>query len=262
MSLLTCNGRIANGADLAPALVNYGHFSSLQVRDGAVQGLALHLQRLAHGTEALFGSTLDTAQVRQWMAQALQQAGMPCASLRVTVFSSRFSFREPLAAVPVDVLVAVAPPVTLQAPARVRSVRWQREWPALKHVGTFGLFAQRRAAMAAGFDDALLLDAQGRLSEGTTWNLAVQRDGQLLWPQADALRGTTEALLQAGWPGPSRWQALALDELGSVDAAFACNASGIWPLAAIDGHVLAGSSALAGQARAVLAAVPWNPLQP
>ncbi|WP_216074080.1 hypothetical protein, partial [Acinetobacter baumannii] len=73
----------------------------------------------------------------------------------VTVYSRRFDFRNPLAAVPVDVLVAVSAPVALVAPKRVRSVVWQREMPQIKHVGTFGLFAERRAAMAEGFDDVL-----------------------------------------------------------------------------------------------------------
>ena len=42
---LTCNGQPAQVEDLLPALVNYGHFTSLQVRDHAVQGLDLHLAR-------------------------------------------------------------------------------------------------------------------------------------------------------------------------------------------------------------------------
>ena len=101
---LTCNGQPAQVEDLLPALVNYGHFTSLQVRGGAVQGLDLHLARLSQATRELFGSELDMAQVQGWMAQALQQAGLADASLRVTVYSRHFDFRSPLATVPVDVL--------------------------------------------------------------------------------------------------------------------------------------------------------------
>ncbi|OBU69702.1 aminotransferase [Stenotrophomonas maltophilia] len=257
---LSCNGRPAQVEDLLPALVNYGHFTSLQVRGGAVQGLDLHLARLSQATHALFGSELDTVQVRGWMAQALQQAGLADASLRVTVYSRRFDFRNPLAAVPVDVLVSVSAPVTLTASKRVRSVAWQRELPQIKHVGTFGLFAERRAAMADGFDDVLFVTADGEVSEGGTWNLALHDGERLLWPQAPALRGTAEALLKQHWPGPQLTRPLALAELAHVKAAFACNASGLWALEAIDGHVLPGSQALAEQGRAVLAAVPWDRL--
>ncbi|WP_414605913.1 aminotransferase class IV family protein [Stenotrophomonas pavanii] len=257
---VTCNGQPAQVEDLLPALVNYGHFTSLQVRGHAVQGLDLHLARLSQATRALFGSELDTGQVRGWMAQALQQAGLTDASLRVTVYSRRFDFRSPLAAVPVDVLVAVSAPVALAAPKRVRSVAWQRDMPQIKHVGTFGLFAERRAAMADGFDDVLFVTADGEVSEGSTWNLAVHDGERLLWPQAPALRGTAEALLKRHWPGAQATQPLQLAALAGVKGAFACNASGLWPLDAIDGHVLPGSQALAEQGRAVLAAVPWDRL--
>ncbi|HGM5899106.1 TPA: aminotransferase class IV family protein, partial [Stenotrophomonas maltophilia] len=257
---VTCNGLPAQVEDLLPALVNYGHFTSLQVRDHAVQGLDLHLARLSQATRALFGSELDTVQVQTWMAQALQQAGLADASLRVTVYSRRFDFRNPLAAVPVDVLVAVSAPVALIAPKRVRSVVWQREMPRIKHVGTFGLFAERRAAMAEGFDDVLFVTADGDVSEGSTWNLAVHDGERLLWPQAPALRGTAEALLKRHWPDTQLARPLALAELGSVKAAFACNASGLWALEAIDGHLLPSSQALAEQGRAVLAAVAWQGL--
>ena len=257
---LTCNGQPAQVEDLLSALVNYGHFTSLQVRDCAVQGLDLHLARLSQATRELFGSALDTVQVQAWMAQALQQAGQADASLRVTVYSRRFDFRNPLAAVPVDVLVAVSAPVSLTAAKRVRSVTWQRELPQIKHVGTFGLFAERRAAMADGFDDALLVGWDGHVSEGTTWNLAVHDGHQLIWPRAPALRGTAEALLKQHWPGPQATRPLARMELAGVKAAFACNASGLWALEAIDGHVLPGSQALAEQGRAVLAGVAWNGL--
>ncbi|MGV6483723.1 aminotransferase class IV family protein [Stenotrophomonas indicatrix] len=258
--MVTCNGATARAEDLLPALTNYGHFTSLQVRGQAAQGLDLHLQRLAQATQELFGSALDIAQVQAWMAQALQQAGQVDASMRVTVFSRRFDFRDPLANVPVDVLVAVSAPVALTAPKRVRSVTWQRELPQIKHVGTFGLFAQRRAALAAGFDDALLVAADGQISEGTTWNLAVHDGEQLIWPQAPALRGAAETLLQAGWVGEQQIRPLQLNELAGMQAAFACNASGLWALDAIDGYALPGSQALAEQGRAVLARVPWQPL--
>ncbi|MBH1587505.1 aminotransferase class IV family protein [Stenotrophomonas maltophilia] len=258
--MVSCNGRAAQVEDLLPALVNYGHFTSLQVRGGAVQGLDLHLARLSQATRELFGSELDTVQVQAWMAQALQQSGQADASLRVTVYSRRFDFRNPLAAVPVDVLVAVSAPVTLTVAKRVRSVAWQRELPQIKHVGTFGLFAERRAAMAEGFDDVLFVTADAGVSEGSTWNLAVHDGERLLWPQAPALRGTAEALLKQHWPGPQASQPLRLADLAGLKAAFACNASGLWALEAIDGHVLAGSQALAEQGRAVLAAVAWDKL--
>ena len=258
---LYCNGRTASADDLAGALTNYGHFTSLQVRNGAVQGLDLHLQRLQEGTVELFGTALDPLQVRAWMHGALQADGAVDASLRVTVFSRQFDFRQPLQSVAVDVLVAVAPPVDLPPIARrLRTVRYQRELPHVKHVGTFALFQHRREALLAGVDDALFVGDDGLVSEGTTWNIAFASGDTLIWPQAPALRGTQERLLQAGWGSDQQVRPVALADLTGFDAAIACNAAGIWPIAVIDGGVLANSAALCAKARQVLAAVPWKPL--
>jgi branched-subunit amino acid aminotransferase/4-amino-4-deoxychorismate lyase len=254
-----CNGHRASADDLAGALVNYGHFTSLQVRGGAVQGLDLHLRRLRQGTEELFGSTLDGTRVQAWMQAALQAEDVVDASLRVTVFSRAFDFRKPLQVVPVDVLVAVSAPVTLPATARrVRSVVYQRELPHLKHVGTFPLFEHRRQALQAGYDDAVFVDAQGAISEGTTWNIAFGRGGDLVWPQAPALRGTQERLLQAGWGGEPELAPVRLDDLAGFDAAIACNAAGVWPIGSIDGVAFPGSEAVCGKAKAVLLQAPWD----
>ncbi|AOA71729.1 aminotransferase class IV family protein [Stenotrophomonas rhizophila] len=254
-----CNGHRASADDLAGALVNYGHFTSLQVRGGAVQGLDLHLRRLRQGTEELFGSTLDGTRVQAWMQAALQAEGRVDASVRVTVFSRAFDFRKPLQVVPVDVLVAVSAPVTLPATARrVRSVVYQRELPHLKHVGTFPLFEHRRQALQAGYDDAVFVDAQGAISEGTTWNIAFGRGGDLVWPQAPALRGTQERLLQAGWGGEPQLAPVRLDDLAGFDAAIACNAAGVWPIGSIDGVAFPGSEAVCGKAKAVLLQAPWD----
>lgn len=256
-----CNGRPATADDLAGALVNYGHFTSLQVRGGAVQGLDLHLRRLRQGTEQLFGTALEGTRVQQWIAGALQAQDVVDASVRVTVYSRAFNFRDPLRAVPVDVLVAVSAPVSLSARSkRVRSVSYQREMPELKHVGTFPLFQQRRRALQDGFDDALFVDSRGQVSEGTTWNVAFARGDDVVWPQADALRGTQERLLQAGWGGVPTVRPITLADLGQFDAAIACNSAGVWPLGSVDGQAFPASAALCVRAVEVVSATQWDPL--
>ncbi len=199
MSHLSCNGEPVDAALVGAALVNYGHFTSLQVRGGAVQGWALHMRRLQQGTRELFDAELDEARLLGWLRQALAGCGMADASVRITVFSRAFDFRQPLRAVPVDVLIGVAAPAVMPAGARaVLPVRYQRELPQLKHVGTFPLFQYRRLAMRQGFDDALFVDAAGRVGEGSTWNIAFLAGDGVVWPRAEALRGTAEQLLAAG----------------------------------------------------------------
>jgi len=260
-----CNGEQASGEVLAAAQVNYGHFTSLQVRDGAVQGWALHLQRLQQGTQALFGVDLDAGQVQSWVRQALADCSMTDASVRITVFARAFDFRQPLRQVPVDVLVAVAPPASMPAqPRTVLPVHYQRELAHIKHVGTFPLFHHRRQAMAQGHDDALFVDAAGRVSEGTTWNVAFWDGRQVLWPLADILHGVAEQLLENGLKGLGQVQvrqAIPLSALSGFSGAVACNATGLWPLAGVgEGLVFGQSEELLAMLRQALALAPWERL--
>ncbi len=263
MSHLFCNGQPADAALLSAALVNYGHFTSLQVRAGAVQGWALHMQRLQQGTRELFGAALDETQVRQWLRQALAQCEVADASLRITVFSRDFDFRQPLRVVPVDVLIAVSAPAMMPAtPRAVLPVQYQRDMPHLKHVGAFPLFQQRRMAMQQGFDDALFVDAAGRVSEGSTWNIAFLDEYSVVWPQAAALRGTTEQLLMSGLDavGQAQRHAELRLPLHGLRGAAACNASGVWPLARIGEYELPDSTELLVLLQRALAQTPWLPL--
>lgn len=264
MTVLFCNGQLADAGALSAALVNYGHFTSLQVRSGAVQGWALHLQRLQQGTRELFGVELDCVQVVAWLRQALQQLDAADASVRITVFSRQFDFRQPLRAVPVDVLVAIAAPASIPAIARsVLPLPYQRELAHIKHVGTFPLFQLRRQALQRGFDDALFVDAQGRISEGTTWNLAFWDGTQVCWPQASALRGSTERLLMDGLAALGQLQHHAdmhVPTLARCNGAVAFNATGIWPLAAIGEQRLEQSEVLLVRLQSALAQMPWLPL--
>lgn len=54
-----------------PALVNFGHFTAMQVRRGAVRALELHLARLRAAHLDLFGTHLDTDRVQPLMRRAV-----------------------------------------------------------------------------------------------------------------------------------------------------------------------------------------------
>ncbi|SBV36426.1 Aminodeoxychorismate lyase [uncultured Stenotrophomonas sp.] len=263
MTSLSCNGQPVDAGLLGSVLVNYGHFTSLQVRGGAVQGWALHFRRLQQGTHELFGAALDEVVLLEWLQQALAQHGAGDASLRITVFSRDFDFRQPLRAVPVDVLVSAGAPAAVPATAQaVLPVCCQREMPHLKHAGTFPLFHHRRMAMQQGFGDALFVDAAGRVSEGSTWNIAFLDGRGVVWPQAAALRGTTEQLLMAGLDvlgQPQRREELRLP-LHGARGAVACNATGLWPLARIGEQELPGSGQLLALLQRALGLAPWLPL--
>ena len=229
---LAINGREPEMGELARlAQINYGHFTSLQVRSRAARGFSLHLQRLAAATRELFGSELDTGQVRMQLRALLDDA--PC-SVRITVFSTVFDRGQPERPVPTDVLMAITAARTPPAkPLRLRSVVHERTLPAIKHVGTFGVFHELRRARRDGFDDALLCTPSGEVSEGTTWNIGFVDGGKIVWPLAPALAGITRQLLDRGLRGSgisTESRHIRLDELAAYRACFIVNAGSVGPM--------------------------------
>lgn len=232
------NGAPAGIDDLrAVALVNYGHFTAMQVRAGRVRGLGLHLQRLQDATQELFGHALDLAAVRGWMRRVAGDGGD--LSLRVNVFSHRLDRDRPGRPAVPDVLVTASHARTIApTPLRVRSVRYAREAPHIKHVGTFALFLHKRKAQVQGYDDALFVDGDAVVSEGTIWNVGFFDGARVVWPDAPALNGISMQLLKSGLREcgvESVERRVSLDEIGTFRSAFFTNAScTAVPIAAVD----------------------------
>ncbi|MGW7544503.1 aminotransferase class IV [Streptomyces sp. NPDC054770] len=269
MSNVEINGRPADVEDLhRVATRNYGHFTAMQVRDGAVRGLELHLKRLEGASRELFGvpgGDRDRDRLRGFIRHAVR--GVRATSVRVSVVPGAGEPSAPGAGEPSapDVMVSVTAPVADEpGPAlRVRTVVYERELPHLKHLATMGLTYQRRMAREAGFDDALFVGRDGYLREGSIWNVAFWDGEQVVWPEAAVLPGITMQLLQgasakAGVPWSTR--RLTTDDLPSLRAAAAtyshCPAQ---PLAGIDDVPFPGDgAALTDALRAAWAEVPWD----
>ena len=258
------NGEPATIDDLRRLVVqNYGHFTSMQVRDGAVQGLDLHLDRLRDATRELFGRDLDIDAVRGWMRRVAGRAGT--LSLRVNVFSRGFDRDDPGKPTPPDVLVGAAPArAAATPPLRVRVQRYDREAPHLKHVGTFGLFHQRRIAQQNGFDDALFVTADDAISEGTIWNIGFFDGSHIVWPQAPMLRGISMQLLQEGLRRdgvPTLVRRVERGGLAGFRSAFFTNsARAVQPIACIDDVRFAVDAGLRDMLEAALARHAWQPV--
>ncbi|MEN4904089.1 aminotransferase class IV [Luteimonas sp. TWI1437] len=258
------DGRPAEAADLAAALVNYGHFSTLQVRGRAVQGLDLHLERLQGANLELFGSPLARDALLDAMTSAVAAAGVDDATLRIAAFSRDMPAVERGEAVPTVLLVALSPPrAPPAAPLRLASHVHVRALAHLKHAATLPLLHARRQAALAGYDDALLVDADGTIGEGALWNVGFVAGDAVVWPVAPALRGTSEGLLQRALEAAGiaqRHACVGLDDCAGFDAAFACNSGGVRAVASIDGWRFDADAAMLGRLRALLAAQPWMPL--
>jgi branched-subunit amino acid aminotransferase/4-amino-4-deoxychorismate lyase len=243
MTLVQIDGEPASVEALAPVLMsNYGAFTSMQVEDGAVRGLDLHLDRLEHEALTLFGVAVPEARLRERMRAALAgQEGRR--SLRVQLFLETITLRVPDAMGEPSVLTVMSDPANpLCDPLRLQTQDYAREAPDLKHNGTFGLTRARRAAKAASFDDALFVGPDSLVSEGSIWNIGFVEDGRIVWPKAPMLRGVGQRLLENGLDLvglDSETRPMDRTALAGFRQAFICNsATPACPVGNIDGRSL------------------------
>ncbi len=199
---LWIDGRPAGLEDLGhQALVNYGALTSFVVEQGGVRGLDRHLDRLNRSAVELFGEAVAEDRLRDQMRTAL--AGRAEAWLRVSLFSRELSLRQPDWIGAPQVMISVSPPPSpLADGVRLQGQTYAREAPHLKHVATMGLLRARRTARLAGYDDALFTDAEGRICEGSLWNIGFIEGAAVVWPDASMLDGVAQALQEGVLGGP------------------------------------------------------------
>lgn len=260
---LSVDGVPATFADLtAVGLVNYGAYTSFRVEQGGVRGLDLHLARLDAEAVELFGEPVGEGRLRALMRAAV--ADRAACWLRVSLFAPGISPRTPdwQGAPRVMIALSSPPPPFSDAP-RLQIQTYARELPHLKHVATFGLIRARRMARAGGFDDALFVDDEGRISEGSLWNIGFVAGSEVVWPQAPMLAGVAQALMQRGLTEAGlsgRTAPIHAAELTGFDAAFLCNsATPACAVAAIGEQEFSTPPGLIERLRSASAS---NPVQP
>jgi branched-subunit amino acid aminotransferase/4-amino-4-deoxychorismate lyase len=184
-------------ADLTPlAFAGYAHFTAMQVREGGIRGLDLHLARLRLASEVLFGRARPDDEVRGGLRTAVQ-ASEPDRSLTATMFESVGEFTSASDGDGLRLLVRTAPPASgPEGPLALSVVEHERPVPTVKHVGEVAKTYYLREAVTEGYDDAAFADRRGRLSEGTIWNLAFWDGSAVVWPDAEMLTGVTMAIVR------------------------------------------------------------------
>nr|WP_221212378.1 aminotransferase class IV [Brevundimonas lenta] len=259
------DGRPASVETLTPVVLsNYGAFTSMQIEDGGVRGLDLHLERLEQEALELFGVAVPEGRLRERMRSALNGRTGRC-SLRVQLFLQTVTLRSPDAQGEPSVLVVATDPATpLCDPLRLQTQAYAREAAHLKHAGTFGLTRARRAAAMTGFDDALFIGSDGLVSEGSIWNIGFVEDGRIVWPVARMLAGTGQGLIERGLDSvglDSERRPIDRAALADFRQAFICNsATPVCPVGNIDGRSLDVDPALIDRLQAAWAANAPQPI--
>lgn len=247
------DGHPATAAEL---FSTYGHFTAMQVRDGGVQGLSNHLDRLDAAHRELFGRELPGERVRDLVRHALagaagtadaaDAAGTADASVRVLLRDAE------------RISVSVAEPHHPPAvPQRLRSVQYLRPFPHLKHLGSFAQLEWARRVRLDGYDDALLTAPDGAFAESSIANIGFLRDdGTVVWPDAQQLHGIAMQLVEATTPSTRR--TVRRDDVAAFAGAFLVNSIGVVAVASIDDVPLPEPGPLLAGVVERLDAVPWD----
>lgn len=191
------DGRVATAADLAPlAFAGFAHFSAMQVRDGHVKGIDLHLERLRSASLALFATAIPDEQLRHYLRIVIEN-GPPELSLTVTMFSRAGEFTVIGTSGDPAVLVRSGPASAgPTGPLKLALVEHERWLPGIKQVGESAKTHLLRQAVEQGFDDTAFIDRAGRIGEATIWNLAFWDGETVIWPEANVLPGVTMGILR------------------------------------------------------------------
>ncbi|MCO6453001.1 MAG: aminotransferase class IV [Caldilineales bacterium] len=188
------NGRFITPAEatipvFTPALVgSFGVYETILARHGKYVALVEHLERLAisaQGAQLHLAADIDT--LKRW-CYLLLAANRPDGLVRVLVLD----LGEPRA----DVFLYQAtysPPSSAdyEHGVAVAVFHGERALPNVKSFNTLVPGLARKAAVAAGVHDALMVDRDGNITEGSNCNVFAVIDGELVVPPPEAILAGT-----------------------------------------------------------------------
>jgi branched-subunit amino acid aminotransferase/4-amino-4-deoxychorismate lyase len=235
-----------------PALVNDGHFTAMQVRNGRVRGLAYHLVRLRSAHAELYDTEIGVDYLRTMLRRAIERH--PDAYLRVDLYEARAG--EP------QVMTAIRPPVEAEERAQsLLPVAYSRPFAHIKHVGSFAQIRYGMHANKAGYDDAVLVTSDGRICESTVANIGFLERDTVVWPEAPVLHGITWQLLDRvlGQRGIKvRRRPVSLESAGNFAGAFLANSIGVVAVSRIAEHDYQPDNATFTYIRRAYDEVAWD----
>ena len=234
----------------------YGCFEGIRAyetaRGPALFRLEEHLRRLSDSAHIL---AIDLPWSREELAriccEAVTRNGLRSAYIRPLVFLGAEKLGVDPAGAATHLMVAAWPwgaylgGEALTQGIRVRVSSYARHHPNVqmcraKAISTYAnSILAVREARRDGYDEALLLDTEGYVAEGSSENLFIVRDGEILQPETtSALDGITRRTVMAlaeaaGWPVRSK--RITRDEVYCADEVFLTGtAAEITPVVEVD----------------------------
>jgi branched-chain amino acid aminotransferase len=253
-----CDGRILPWREVkAHVLTHALHYGSAvfegeRVYDGRVFRLAAHSARLINSARLLdYELPWTRAEIEEATRTVVKANGLHAGYVRPIAW--RGSEVMGVSAIGTSVHLAIAPwaqegRLSVQAKPggiNVTMAKYRRPSPDVAPGGAkaAGLYIicgiEKDRALKAGFDDALMLDWQGRLAESTGANFFLEMGGRLVTPKVENfLDGITRRAVigmaaRRGWSVEER--AVMPDELDEASEVFLCGtAAEIVPVGAVD----------------------------
>jgi branched-chain amino acid aminotransferase len=187
-----------------------GLYETIKLADGVPVFFEEHVARLVQGIAALgLDKHVDKPELAEQVCRLSEANGGTDNSCRLLVTAG------PPGGAP-NLLVQTDRRDFPDRPLRVISYRGVRVSAQYKAMTVMQSYFAQRAARAAGVDDALLVDGEGRIFEGATSNVFVVRSGGLVTPPAegDILPGVLRAKVEelatgAGIPVVEAWARVA-----------------------------------------------------
>lgn len=239
--------------------LNYadGAFETLACKEGSIQCLSLHHRRLADAFEGLSFSdpvalATDTFEQAAALLAGVDHTGI--ARLTVTRGSGPRGYAPSAAAKPRCILVAheVSDQTSTPLQCGIARTRWaaQPQLAGLKLLARTEQVLAASEALASGWDDAVMLDANDRVISGSRGNIFLIKNGFVVTPCLNhcGIAGTRRQLMlehilpSCGFEAAVR--EIDLDEFRQADAVFMTNTVvGLRPVGSIADKVFASASA-------------------
>jgi branched-chain amino acid aminotransferase group I len=239
-------------------LYGYGLFETMRAYDGHIFRLDSHITRLRCSAESigLTDTVLTTQEGKQTLKAAclatLEANELKDARIRLTVSAGEGDMTPDSGTHPEPTIVITArtfaplPPEKHETgfKAAVSFLRRNSQSPLsrLKSTSYMESILARATAKAAGYDEAIFLNEQGYLAEGSTTNVFLVSNGELITPcfESGVLPGITrDAVLEiartSSIKATERW--VELNELVAAQEAFFTNSMlELMPMVSIEGR--------------------------
>ena len=232
-----------------------GVFETVVAWHGRLFKLDAHLDRAERSMAAIaLAPPLPLERLRDVIVETVRRNGLRDAYVKwiVTRGVNGRPLMDPSGCVP-NLIVLVQPYIERASAARIeqgltlKTVALRRPSgqvldPQIKSLNYLNLVLAKIEAQAAGADDALLLNGDGRLCEVSGCNLFVRQGPRLRTPQRNVLAGITRATVLE-LASPLGYDAsegdLELYDAYTADELFICStAGGLLPVTRLDGRVI------------------------